>query len=200
MKEKIKLNQTVVVEGRYDKAKLSNLIDANIIETGGFHIYNDKEKLKLLRDLANKTGLIIITDSDTAGFKIRNYICGSMDKNKIINVYIPDIFGKEKRKEKPSAEGKLGVEGVSSEVLLKALENAGVFSNNEEKDENPITKLDFIEDGLSGGENSTILRKKLLKLLNLPEKLTTNAMIKILNTMITKEEYKQILKNINQNL
>ncbi|MEF9984151.1 MAG: DUF4093 domain-containing protein [Oscillospiraceae bacterium] len=196
MSDKIIIKQTIVVEGRYDKAKLSSIIDANIIETGGFRIYKDKEKLKLLRSLANINGLIIITDSDVAGFKIRNYICGSMDKSNIINVYIPDIFGKEKRKEKPSAEGKLGVEGVSKEIILQAFNNAGVFSENSHTNENPITKLDFIEDGLSGGDNSSELRAKLLKEFNLPERMTTNAIIKTLNSMITKDEYKKVVEKI----
>lgn len=196
MNDKIILKQTVVVEGKYDKIKLSSFIDANIIETGGFRIYKDKEKLKLLRRLANTCGLIIITDSDTAGFKIRNYICGSLDKSKVINVFIPDILGKEKRKEKASAEGKLGVEGVSKQVILDALNRAGVFGEREKINSDPITKADFVEDGLSGGANSTLLRQKLLKELDLPERMAANTLLSTLNVMMTKEEYKKIIEKI----
>ena len=196
MNDKIVLKQTVIVEGRYDKIKLSSIIDANIIETGGFHIFKDKEKLKLLRKLSETTGLIIITDSDTAGFKIRNYICGSMDKSKVINVFIPDIFGKEKRKEKPSAEGKLGVEGVSRDVIIKALHNAGIFESENTSKKDPITKLDFMEDGLSGGTQSSVLRQKLLKEMDLPERMTTNTLVSTLNNMITREEYKKLVEKI----
>lgn len=196
MNDKIVLQQTVVVEGKYDKIKLSSIIDANIIETGGFHIFKDKDKLKLLRKLSETTGLIIITDSDTAGFKIRNYICGSMDKSKVINVFIPDIFGKERRKDKPSAEGKLGVEGVSKEVILNALNNAGVFEKEPIPKKDPITKVDFVEDGLSGGPQSSLLRQKLLKELDLPERMSANTLISTLNNMISREEYKKIVEKI----
>ena len=196
MNDKIILSQTVVVEGKYDKIKLSSFVDANIIETGGFQIYKDKEKLRFLRRLADTCGLIIITDSDTAGFKIRNYICGSLNKSKVINVFIPDILGKEKRKEKPSAEGKLGVEGVSKQVILEALNRAGVFGQKEKINIDPITKADFAEDGLSGGQNSSQLRQKLLKELNLPERMSANTLISTLNVMMTKEEYKRIIEKI----
>lgn len=124
----IHLRQAVVVEGRYDKAKLASILDAVIIETGGFRIFKDKEKLAMLREIARRQGLVILTDSDTAGFRIRRYLGGSIPKEQIINAYIPDIFGKEKRKDKPSAEGKLGVEGVPAEVIRQALEQAGVFA------------------------------------------------------------------------
>ena len=196
MNDKIILSQTVVVEGKYDKIKLSSFVDANIIETGGFQIYKDKEKLRFLRRLADTCGLIIITDSDTAGFKIRNYICGSLNKSKVINVFIPDILGKEKRKEKPSAEGKLGVEGVSKQVILEALNRAGVFGQKEKINIDPITKADFVEYGLSGGQNSSQLRQKLLKELNLPERMSANTLISTLNVMMTKEEYKRIIEKI----
>ncbi len=196
MNNKIILKQTVVVEGKYDKIKLSSFIDANIIETGGFRIYKDKEKLRFLRRMADTCGLIIITDSDTAGFKIRNYICGSLDKSKVINVFIPDILGKEKRKEKPSAEGKLGVEGVSKQVILEALNKAGVFGETQKVNNNPITKADFADDGLSGGENSSLIRQKLLKELNLPERMSANTLISTLNAMMTKEEYKKVMEKI----
>lgn len=151
----IHLRQAVVVEGRYDKAKLASILDAVIIETGGFRIFKDKEKLAMLREIARRQGLVILTDSDTAGFKIRRYLGGSIPKEQIINAYIPDIFGKEKRKDKPSAEGKLGVEGVPAEVIRQALEQAGVFAEPAEEQTRRITKTDLMEQGFSGGANSS---------------------------------------------
>ena len=126
MSEKLKLSQAVIVEGKYDKIKLSGIIDAFIIETNGFGIFKDKEKLAFIKKLANEKGIVVLTDSDHAGFMIRNYISSGIPKDRIINVYIPDVYGKEKRKAKPSKEGKIGVEGMSREVLLNAFERAGV--------------------------------------------------------------------------
>lgn len=190
----IKLKQAVVVEGKYDKIKLANIIDGVIIETGGFGIFRDKEKLQMLRILAEKTGLILLTDSDVAGFKIRNYIAGSMNKANIINVYIPDVFGKEKRKDKPSAEGKLGVEGISEKLLLEALAKAGVLSDNRPPKTRHITKLDFYEDGLTGQSGSSEKRQKLLQKLDLPQHLTTNAMVTVLDTMLEYEDYRALVE------
>lgn len=191
----IKIKQAVIVEGRYDKAKLSSILDATIIETGGFRIFKDKEKLAMLRLLAEKVGLIILTDSDVAGFRIRRFLGGSIPKERIINAYIPDIFGKEKRKERPSAEGKLGVEGVPSQEILKALKRAGVFAEEVDEKRQTITKGDFISLGLSGGANSRETRQKILRKLDLPEHLTTNSMIDILNSMITYEEFLQLIES-----
>ena len=133
----IHLNQTVVVEGKYDKIKLQSVLDANIIETGGFQLFQDQEKTALLRRLAQRDGIIVLTDSDVAGFQIRNYIKNIVgDTGTVIHVYIPDIYGKERRKEKPSKEGKLGVEGIPTEVLMEAFEKAGVFSKREKQQAN----------------------------------------------------------------
>ena len=190
----IKLEQAVVVEGKYDKIKLSSIIDAVIIPTNGFGIFKDAEKLELIRYYARKTGIIIMTDSDSAGFSIRNHIKGAVRNGKIINVYIPDIMGKEKRKMKPSAEGKLGVEGVAAKVILEALEKAGV-TVSAAGESGRITKTDLFMLGLSGGKNSSVLRKKLLDHLKLPSLLSANSMLEVLNTMISPEELSEIMEN-----
>lgn len=196
----IKIDRVVIVEGRYDKIKLSSVIDGIIIETDGFGIFNNKEKQKLIRKLADTKGLLILTDSDSAGFKIRSFIRGIVPAEQIKHAYIPDIFGKEKRKTEPSKEGKLGVEGVKVQVIIDALEKAGVLCEETEKTERrEITKLDLYEDGLSGKPDSDALRKKLLKNLDLPERLTSNALVQILNTFLTFEEYKKTIEEIKNN-
>ena len=193
----IKIDRAVIVEGRYDKIKLASILDAVIIETEGFGIFNNKEKQRLIRRLADTKGILILTDSDSAGFKIRSFIKGIVPAEKIKHAYIPDIFGKEKRKTEPSKEGKLGVEGVKKELILEALEKAGVFCEETEIEEKrEITKLDLYEDGLSGRENSDELRKKLLSHLSLPERLTSNALVQILNTFLTYDEYKKAIEEI----
>ncbi len=196
----IKIDRVVIVEGRYDKIKLSSILDAVIIETDGFGIFNNKEKQKLIRKLAETKGLLILTDSDSAGFKIRSFIRGIVPNEQIKHAYIPDIFGKEKRKTEPSKEGKLGVEGVKIQIIIDALEKAGVLCEESEKTEyREITKLDLYEDGLSGKPDSDALRKKLLKHLDLPERLTSNALVQILNTFLTFEEYKKTIEEIKNN-
>ena len=191
------IKQAVIVEGKYDKIKLSSIIDAVIIPTNGFKIFKDKETLKIIRYYAAATGIIILTDSDTAGFKIRSFIRGIVPAEYIKHAYIPDIFGKEKRKTEPSKEGKLGVEGVKVPVIIEALEKAGVLCEKTEKSERrEITKLDLYEDGLSGKPDSDALRKKLLKHLDLPERLTSNALVQVLNTFLTFEEYKTAIEEI----
>ena len=193
----IKIDRAVIVEGRYDKIKLSSILDAVIIETEGFGIFNNKEKQRLIRRLADTKGLLILTDSDSAGFKIRSFIKGIVPAETIKHAYIPDIFGKEKRKTEASKEGKLGVEGVKKELILEALEKAGVFCEETEKTEKrEITKLDLYEDGLSGRADSDALRKKLLFHLQLPERLTSNALVQILNTFLTYDEYKKAVEEI----
>lgn len=192
----IKIKQAIVVEGKYDKIKLSSIFDATIIQTNGFQIFKEKETLNLLRILSEKTGLIILTDSDTAGFQIRRYIGGATQKQNIINVYIPDVFGKEKRKAKASAQGKIGVEGIEKEFIIQAFEKAGVLYQENSVLRKQITKIDFFEDGLTGAQNSTKKRAELLKKLNLPELLSTNAMLSILNTLIDYDEYKKIIENL----
>ena len=193
----IKIDRAVIVEGRYDKIKLSSVIDAVIIETDGFGIFNDKEKQALIRRLAETKGLLILTDSDSAGFKIRSFIKGIVPSEQIVNAYIPDIFGKEKRKTEASKEGKLGVEGVKPQVIIDALEKAGVLCRQiEATQKKEITKTDLFEDGLTGSAHSDALRKKLLKHLELPERMTTNSLLQILNTLLTFEEYKQAIEEI----
>ncbi len=180
----IKLKQAVVVEGKYDKIRLSSIIDAVIIVTNGFGIFKDKEKQELIRFYAETTGIIIMTDSDRAGFIIRNHIKGVVKKGKIQNVYVPDIIGKEKRKIKPSAEGKLGVEGMDKKIILKAFEKAGISSVQSEKDDQKsITKTDLYMLGLSGGNNSSDLRRRLLEYMKLPSLMSANSMLEILNTI-----------------
>lgn len=186
--DKITVKQAIVVEGKYDKIKLSSIFNAVIIVLNGFGIYKDKEKLALLRYYAEKTGIIILTDSDSAGFKIRNYLKGAL-KGDIKNVYIPDVFGKEKRKVAPSAEGKLGVEGIDKHLIIDAFKKANVIMGDDAKS-GDITKLTLFELGLSGTQNSSEMRKKLLEYLDLPQLLTANSMLEILNTMMSAEELK----------
>ena len=184
----IHLKETVVVEGKYDKIKLSSIVDANIL------VFHDREKTGLLRKLAQKNGIIVLTDSDVAGFQIRSYIKNAVgNSGKVTHVYIPDIFGKEKRKDKPSKEGKLGVEGVSSGVLLEAFRKAGVFSE-QERESRKITKADFYEDGLAGSADSSARRNKLIQLLDLPEHLSANALLGVLNSLMSYEEYKKLIQ------
>lgn len=196
MEEKIKLTEAVIVEGKYDKIKLSNILDAFIIETNGFAIFKDKSKLSFIKKLAEERGIIILTDSDHAGFMIRNYISSGVPKEQIKNVYIPDIFGKEKRKDTPSKEGKLGVEGMTKEVILASLEKAGVSSTSSVCD-NPITTVDFYDLGLTGGANSKAKRKAVCKALDLPEFLSTSSLISCINNFMTKEEFFDLCQNLD---
>lgn len=192
----IKLDRPVIVEGKYDVIKLSNIIDTLIIKTDGFGIFKDKEKQKLLLRLAGEKGIIVLTDSDGAGFVIRNFISSIIPPDKITHVYIPDIFGKEKRKTALSAEGKLGVEGVEEKVILDAFEKAGVTASLSNEKRRLITNLDLFEHGLSGRENSAQKRRILLKKLALPERLSTSSLIKILNTFVTYEEFEKTVKEL----
>ncbi len=196
----ISLEQAVIVEGKYDKIRLSSFIDSVIITTNGYSIFKDKEKCELIRYFAENKGIIILTDSDTAGFKIRNYLKGIINKGTIINVYIPDIKGKEKRKIKPSKEGKLGVEGINNQLLLESFEKAGVFFKENHIKADNITRLDLYEDGFIGKENSSLKRKAIIKKHNLPELLTTTSLLEVLNTMLTKEEYKKEVTQIDLSL
>ena len=194
----IKIKEAIIVEGRYDKIKLSSLVDAPIIETNGFRVFSDKEKQSLIRQIANTRGIFVFTDSDSAGFVIRNFLRGVADKSKIKHCYIPQISGKEKRKRERSKEGLLGVEGVSDEAIISAIRKSGATIIGEEQAEKrgEITKTDLYILGLSGRENSDVLRKKLLKHLDMPSYLTANAMLAALNCLYSLEELKEILKNI----
>ena len=193
----VKIQEAILVEGRYDKNTLSQLVDAPIFETSGFGIFKDKEQLALLRRVAEKRGLIVFTDSDGAGFVIRNYIKGAIPGKYLKHAYIPDIPGKERRKAAPGKEGKLGVEGMSPEILLEALRAAGATIDGEAvRTGNAITKQDFVEWGLSGGQDSGEKRKKLLKKLNLPEHMTANALLRAVNLLYRREELARILEQL----
>lgn len=194
----IKTDRVVIVEGKYDKIKLTSILDAVIIETDGFAIFNDKEKQKLIRRLAETKGLLILTDSDSAGFKIRSFIGGMVPEEQIKHAYIPDIFGKEKRKTESSKEGKLGVEGIPKEKLIEALTKAGVTTKEtSESERRLVTKTDLYIDGLSGRNDSLSKRRAFLKSLDLPELLSANKLLPIINTFLTYEEYKKAVMELN---
>lgn len=197
----IKIKQAVIVEGKYDKIKVSNILDTLIIETDGFGIFKDKNKQKLIRRLAETRGILILTDSDSAGFTIRSFLNGIVPQEQLVNVYIPDIFGKEKRKSEPSKEGKLGVEGVKSDVIIDALKKGGVeFDVGTEKQINthPVTKTDLFLDGLSGGKGSAEKRARFLKQLDLPEHLSSNSMLKLINSFMDFDDYKREIQKLNE--
>lgn len=199
----IKIKEAVIVEGKYDKIKLSSLIDGLIIETGGFQIFSDREKVELLRRLADTRGLLILTDSDSAGFLIRNHIQSCIPKEKIRHAYIPDLYGKEKRKLHLSKEGKLGVEGIDPEILLESIRRSGAVAIEEagsSEEKRKITKLDLYEDGFSGGADSSKKRQVLLRELGLPERLTAKALVPVLNSLVNYEEYQKVVKKINLTL
>ena len=185
------VREVIVVEGRYDKNTLSQVVDAVIIETSGFGIFNDAEKRKLLQTMAEARGLIVLTDSDGAGFVIRNYIKGCVDPKLVKHAYIPDVYGKERRKSAPSREGKLGVEGMKPQVLLDALIRAGAtFDDEENKKAAPrISKADMYARGLSGREGSAEKRARLIKQLGLPERLTADGLLDVLNATMSREEF-----------
>ena len=190
----IKISQAIVVEGRYDKNTLSQIVDAPIFETSGFHIMKDKATQALLRRVAMERGLIVFTDSDGGGFVIRNFLKQIIPAQYLFHAYIPDIYGKEKRKSAPGKEGKLGLEGMSRDVILTALENCGANFHPSEKQ--PITKQHLFALGLSGQANSSILRKQLLKKLELPEHMSANAMLQALDVLYSPEELADILKEL----
>ena len=194
----IKIREAIVVEGRYDKNTLSQVVDAPILETGGFGIMKDKQQLQLLRRVAESRGLIVFTDSDGAGFVIRNFLKGAIRPEYLKHAYIPDITGKERRKSAPGKEGKLGVEGMTPQVIEESLRRAGATVLGEDTGENThdITKQDLMDMGLSGGQGSSFLRKALLKHLRLPEHMSSNAMLQALNLLYTREQVERILSQL----
>lgn len=195
----VKIREAIVVEGRYDKNTLSQIVDAPILETSGFGIFKDKKQMALLRRVAETRGLIVFTDSDGAGFVIRNHIKSTIPGKYLKHAYIPDIMGKERRKAAPGKEGKLGVEGMTRDVILEALRKAGATIEGESVTEsNQITKQDLMELGLSGGPDSAAKRLKLLKALNLPEHMSANAMLQALNLLYTFEELSTIVGNLEK--
>lgn len=192
--EKIKISQAIIVEGKYDKIKLSSFIDGVIIVTNGFGIYKDKDIVQLIRYYAQRQGIIVLTDSDTAGFRIRGHIKSIVPKGKIINLYAPEILGKEKRKTQPSKEGKLGVEGINVNVLKALFEKVGVKGEIRENP-SPVTNLDFFQLGITGQKNSSRLREKLLDKLELPKLVSSKALLEIVNSRFSKDEFYEFMEN-----
>jgi len=193
----VKIKEAIVVEGRYDKNTLSQILDAPILETSGFGIFKDKQQMALLRRIAETRGLIVFTDSDGAGFVIRNHIKSAIPGKYLTHAYIPDIYGKEKRKDAPGKEGKLGVEGMTREVILESLRRAGATIEGEESPATrQITKQDLMELGLSGTPEASANRLKLLKKLNLPERMSPNAMLQALNLLYNLEELTTIVESM----
>ena len=198
-----RIAEVIVVEGKYDKNTLSQIVDASIVTLDGFAAFHDKEKLAFLRRLAEKRGLIILTDSDGAGFVLRNFLKGSLPPGRVKHAYIPDVPGKERRKRVPGRERKLGVEGMRPEILLEVLRRAGAtFLDDAESacppDGDPITMTDFFERGLSGKPNSAERRRKLLKRLGLPEKLGANALLEALNLLYGRERFYEISQDTEE--
>ena len=190
----VKIKEAILVEGRYDKNTLSQIVDAPILETAGFGIFKDKKQLALLRQVAEKRGLIVFTDSDGAGFVIRNHIKSAIPAKFLKHAYIPDIAGKERRKREAGKEGKLGVEGMTKDVILESLRRAGATIEGEDTPvQQSITKQDMMELGLSGGAGSSEKRAALLKKLDLPEHMSTNALLQALNLLYSLEELKELL-------
>lgn len=218
---KITVKETIIVEGRYDRIKLSELIDSPIIETGGFRVFKDKEKQELIRAVAKRRGILVMTDVDSAGFVIRNFLRGIAPPEQIMHAYIPTVKGKEKRKPEVSKEGILGVEGIDRDSLIESIRKSGAHieeglllvkgtsatagvglpycSNASEKPTiNQITKMDFYDYGLTGSENSALHREEVLSSLGLPKYLTANAMLTAMNCLFTKEEFEEYLTQLNQ--
>lgn len=192
----VKIKEAIVVEGRYDKNTLSQIVDAPILETSGFGIFKDKEQMALLRKVAQSRGLIVFTDSDGAGFVIRNHIKSAIEPRYLKHAYIPDIYGKERRKSAPGKEGKLGVEGMRPEVIVEALRRAGATIEGQSSRSPAITKQDMMELGLSGGQGSSFRRAQLIKHLNLPAHLSTNALLQALNMLCTLEELSVLVQSL----
>lgn len=195
----IKIREAIVVEGRYDKNTLAQIVDAPILQTNGFGIMKDRERLALLRRVAQTRGLIVLTDSDGAGFVIRNFLKGTIPASHLKHAYIPDLYGKERRKTSAGKEGKLGVEGMRPEVILEALKNAGAtLEDGTCLQSHQITKQDLVDLGLSGGANSSQKRLALLKNLDLPEHMSSNAMLQALNLLMSLPQLKQAVEALEQ--
>lgn len=196
----LKLRQTVIVEGKYDLMRLRNVLDCNILTTNGFRIFSDPEKRALIRRLALRDGIILLTDSDRAGFRIRGYISGFVPARYIRQVYIPEIFGKEPRKAAPSKEGKLGVEGIDEQTLLACFQKAGITAEGVEAPapREPLTAADLYELGLSGGQESAIKRRQLAHSLELPASLSTSALLRVLNLLYSREEFLRLMQKSAQ--
>lgn len=200
MSEKLRVREVIVVEGKYDEIKLNSVLDALIFKTRGFGIFKDKELLDLLKRLAKERGLIVLTDSDSAGFVIRDYLSGAVSPSRIKHAYIPQFAGREKRKSRPSKEGLLGVEGVDCSVIVDALRKAGATVESEprqEKDGPPLTKYDLYEAGLTGKRQSAKKREMLLSLMGLPKTLSANRMLAVLNATMTRQEFDSVMRRFD---
>ena len=193
----VKIKEAILVEGRYDKNTLSQIVNAPILETNGFGIFKDKKQMALLRQVAEKRGLVVFTDADGAGFVIRNHVKSAIPAKFLKHAYTPDIFGKERRKDKAGKEGKLGVEGMKPEIILEALRKAGATIEGEDgMPSNGITKQDMMDLGLSGGADAFSKRLMLLKKLNLPEHMSANALLQALNLLYSLEELQKLVSEI----
>lgn len=194
----LKINEAIIVEGTYDKIKLGGIVDATIVTTDGFDIFKNKKKAELIKMLSEKNGIVILTDSDRAGFQIRNYVKNIAGNGSVKHAYIPDIKGKEKRKDKPSKEGFLGVEGVSDDAIIKALVECGCTEALASKSANEIfiTKKHLFADGLSGGADSADKRRKLTRKLKLPDRISANMLLDVLNQLYSYEEYKELISKL----
>lgn len=190
----IKIKQAVIVEGKYDKIRLSNIVDTVIVPVHGFSVYRDRETAELIRTLARTRGIVILTDSDSAGFQIRNKIKEIARGGSVINVYVPDIKGRERRKREPSKQGLLGVEGIDDDIILEAFRKAGVLAEKSEAPKDPITKADLFDLGLIGAENSAQRRAALQRKLGLPERLSANMLLEMLNVIYTRERFLEEVK------
>lgn len=195
----VRVREVIVVEGRYDQNTLRQIVDADVVCTDGFAIFREQERQALLRRLAEKRGLIVLTDSDGAGRVIRGFLNGIVDPSTVKNAFIPDVPGKEKRKSSPSREGKLGVEGMKPEVLLRALRTAGATMDDAGQTAArcaPITPADLYSLGLSGGQDSAEKRRRLQKALDLPERMSTKQLLTVLNILVSREELRALLASV----
>ncbi|HBT64795.1 MAG TPA: DUF4093 domain-containing protein [Ruminococcaceae bacterium] len=195
----IRVREAIVVEGKYDKIKLASVVDALVIETNGFGIFKDRQLMELIRLLARERGLLILTDSDSAGFVIRDYLSGAIPPEQIKHAYIPNLSGKERRKNVPSKEGFLGVEGVDGSTIANAIRNAGATIEDESavpQSQSPLTKMDLYETGLVGREFSATRRRQLLGLLGLPKSLSANRLVAVLNMTMTRKRFGETLRDL----
>ena len=194
----LRIKQAIILEGRYDKIRLSNITDAVVICTYGFSIYKDREKQELIKSLAAKTGIIILTDSDSAGFQIRSFIRSIVKQGEVLNAVTPDILGKERRKAQPSKQGKIGVEGIPDELIEQALINAGAVPEESTADRGePITRADLMDCGLIGGENCTQRRQRLQRYLGLPELLSAKLLLEVVNKMYTRSGFLEAVRKLD---
>ncbi len=194
----LRIKQAIIVEGRYDKIRLSNITDAVVICTNGFSIYKDREKQELIKSLAAKTGIIILTDSDSAGFQIRSFIRSIVKQGEVLNAVTPDILGKERRKAQPSKQGKIGVEGIPDELIEQALINAGAVPEESPADRGElITRADLMDCGLIGGENCTQRRQRLQRYLGLPELLSAKLLLEVVNKMYTRSGFLEAVRKLD---